>query len=156
MRANQSSQDVRTMSLDQLDVFLEANGLQVTDGILFAPGGVPVGLVRQGKTRATLVLVNRQYVKEDHIVQAWWPSFRIAWRITMGDQGTVGPTLGPDEVICDLCNAKVQLRPVPVVNGYALCQACFRSRGLPFPGRVEPYIPAGGAGQEGGRDAKSR
>ncbi|MGC9335884.1 MAG: hypothetical protein ACP5JJ_17195 [Anaerolineae bacterium] len=149
MTDNQSSQDVRTMSFDQLAVFLEANGLQVTDGILLAPGGVPVGLVRQGKTRATLVVVKRQYVKEDNLVQAWWPSFRIAWRITMGDEVTVGPTLGPDEVICDLCNAQVQVRPVPVVNGYALCQACFGSRGLPFPGRVEPYVPEGGAGQEG-------
>ena len=156
MSANRYSRDVRTMSLDQLDIFLEANGLQVADGILLAPGGVPVGLVRQGEEKATLVIVNRQYVKEDDLVQAWWPSFRIAWRITMGDEVTVGPTLGPDEVICDLCNAEVQLRPVPVVNGYALCQDCFRSRGLPFPGRVEPYIPAGGAGQEGVRDAKSR
>lgn len=35
-----------------------------------------------------------------------------------------GPELGEDEVYCDLCNATILLRPVPVVDGYALCLEC--------------------------------
>lgn len=34
----------------------------------------------------------------------------------------VGPLI--EDVVCDVCNATVPLRPVPVVKGYALCLDC--------------------------------
>jgi hypothetical protein len=37
----------------------------------------------------------------------------------------VGPSLGDDEVDCDLCGATTPLRPVPLAWGtHALCPAC--------------------------------
>jgi len=35
-----------------------------------------------------------------------------------------GPVLTADEVYCDLCNAEVVVRPVPVVYGHAACLRC--------------------------------
>lgn len=144
MTRSQPPQISRAMSSDQLFLFLEANGLELVDGRLLAPEGVEIGIARQSGSRTTAVVFNQQYVKGDDVVRAWWPSFRTAWRIRQGDEVAVGPTLGPDEVICDLCNAVVRLRPVPVVNNWALCESCFSDMELPFPGEVEPYVPATG------------
>ena len=76
-------------------------------------------------------------------ITAWWPVFRLAWTLITSDgEVEVGGVLGPDEVICDLCNAEVTIRPVPVLNGYAHCAACFASLGVAFPGRVHPFRQA--------------
>jgi len=51
------------------------------------------------------------------------PSYKIYdWD---GNLLEVGDTLSADEVICDLCNADVVVRPVPVVwENYAVCLEC--------------------------------
>lgn len=41
--------------------------------------------------------------------------------------------LTADEVYCDLCNADVVVRPVPVISGYAACLNCLS--------RIEPEWP---------------
>ncbi len=148
--------DMQETSPGQLVQVLTANGLEMVGECLFAPDGTRVGVVQvsESKSIAKVVLFSPEYTDRHQVVRAWWPGFRRAWSITTGDQVSVGPVLGPDEVICDMCNRRVQVRPVPVVNAYARCRECFRDTGLPFPGPVEPYIPAGGGAQEGVRDAR--
>ena len=78
-------------------------------------------------------------------ITAWWPAFRPAWTLVTGDgEVEVGDLLGPEDVICDLCNADVSIRPVPMVGSYALCTACFARQGFAFPGTISPYcvLPA--------------
>ncbi len=133
------------MTGEQLGCFLVANGLHAEpNGALFAPGGEKVGTVALVGDGAFLALVcEESYRQGEDEVRAWWPEFRPAWVIITPDGGMeVGCTLGPDEVICDVCNAEVTIRPVPVANGYARCARCFGDLGLPFPGHVEPYDPA--------------
>lgn len=52
------------------------------------------------------------------------PAERTAWTLYDLDGNVLeqGPMIS--EVYCDLCNAEVVLRPVPVVDGYALCDHC--------------------------------
>jgi hypothetical protein len=133
------------MSREQLDCFLIANGLCVgSEGAVLAPRGEKVGTVTSVDGGTFLILVSEEsYRRGEDEVKVWWPEFRPAWVLVAPDgEIEVGDTLGPDEVICDVCNAEVTIRPVPVVNGYARCRRCFGDLDLPFPGRIEPYEPA--------------
>jgi len=60
----------------------------------------------------------------------WWtPRERPAY-VFYDDWGrvvAVGPSLGPDEVICDFCNALVWVRPVPLIGNMAVCPSCFEN-----------------------------
>ena len=65
----------------------------------------------------------------------WWdpPKERAAFLAVFADEDDLiameGPLLTDAEVICDLCNALVDVRPVPVWKAgsqYALCPDCFR------------------------------
>ena len=149
------------MTVGQLARFTSANGLSLDGSLLFAPDGKNVGRVRlasprgsaQGVRGAPLILsvfqesytLPPQAGCESCQVTAWWPTFRPAWTLVTGDgEVEVGDLLGPDEVICDLCNAEVAIRPVPMVGSYALCTACFTRQGFAFPGTISPYcvLPA--------------
>lgn len=46
--------------------------------------------------------------------------------VFVDDDGQIeeGAPLSADEVYCDLCNAEIVIRPVPVVGTYALCLGC--------------------------------
>jgi hypothetical protein len=133
------------MTKEQLDCFLVANGLHAEpDGALLAPKGEKVGAVTLVDGGAFRILVSEEgYRQGEDEVKVWWPEFRPAWVLVAPDgEIEVGDTLGPDEVICDVCNAEVMIRPVPVVNGYARCRRCFGDLDLPFPGHIKPYEPA--------------
>ena len=57
----------------------------------------------------------------------WYPQERPSY-VLMDWEGNVveeGPTLGADEVICDICNVWVAIRPVPSLGSYAVCPTCF-------------------------------
>ena len=130
-----------TMTEEQLASFLAANGLHLDGNLLLAPEGEIVGLIgRFGQAAWTVLAVEERRRHRGREVKAWWPGFRPAWTLTTADGGVeVGETLGPDVVVCDLCNADVTIRPVPVVDGYAHCATCFARGDIPFPGRVRPY-----------------
>ena len=57
----------------------------------------------------------------------WYPQERPSYVLMDWDGNVVaeGPTLGADEVICDICNAWVAIRPVPALGSYAVCPGCF-------------------------------
>jgi len=57
----------------------------------------------------------------------WYPQERPSYAVMDWDGNVVqeGPTLGPDEVYCDICNAPVFVRPVPALGSYAVCLECF-------------------------------
>jgi hypothetical protein len=160
------------MTVGQLARFASANGLRLDGSRLFAPDGENVGRVRLVRGAPLILLVFQESYSlpaqagdDGCLVTAWWPAFRPAWTLVTGDgQVEIGDLLGPDEVICDLCNAEVTIRPVPLVQfravpetakqsrakrgiavgGYALCAACFARQGMPFPGTIGPYcvLPA--------------
>jgi hypothetical protein len=78
-------------------------------------------------------------------ITAWRPAWRPARTLITGDgEMEAGDLLGPEEVICDLCNTDVSIRPVPMGGSYALCTACLARQGMPFPGTISPYclLPA--------------
>ncbi|MEJ5200594.1 MAG: hypothetical protein WHV66_00060 [Anaerolineales bacterium] len=56
-------------------------------------------------------------------IELWNPTERTGKIISNGEEAYRW-TLRADEVYCDLCNATVLLRPVPVISGYALCLRC--------------------------------
>lgn len=129
-------------SLAQMQRFLAANGLRKRNNFVVTPDGRSVGYtVRfQAGTKLTLIF-EPYYVRNGCEVKLWWPDFRPAWRIIGGGEDAIGPTLGPEEAICDLCNARIQMRPVPVVEGHALCRECWEDMGLPLPGNFNLYDP---------------
>jgi len=129
------------MTEARLARFLAANGLRRDGGRILAPQGEVVGVARQRQDGPTAILVLQEsYWNDGCRVAAWWPTFRPAWTLVTGDgEVEVGDPLGPDEVICDLCNADVAIRPVPMVGSYALCAACFARQGMSFPGAIDPY-----------------
>jgi len=137
----------RTITEAQLARFLAANGLRLEGPQLLAPQGEVVGVVRRDRDEPpTIQILQESYNlpaqagRDDCRVAAWWPAFRPAWTLITGDgEVEVGNLLGPDEVICDLCNTEVAIRPVPMVGSYALCAACFARQDVPFPGSVCPY-----------------
>jgi hypothetical protein len=131
-----------TLTAEQLSLFLAANGLGVDSGELLTPAGARTGFVAGADGVFCLTLCEDGYTADEIEVKAWWPGFRAAW-IVVGahEPEEIGPTLGPDEVVCDLCNATIVTRPVPVVNTDALCPKCFERTGLPFPGSIPLYIP---------------
>ena len=146
----------REISWAALVRFLRANGLHLDSetGVarVITQSGVIVGdvIIDDPADGCFLLMQEGEYETLDGSeVRAWWPTERPAWTYTPLDENLqedaeateVGPMLGPDEVVCDLCNAPVLIRPVPVVDGYALCAHCLERTGLPFPGRVAPYIP---------------
>ncbi len=64
---------------------------------------------------------------ESEMIILWMPSDRQAYVITDWDGNVLdeGEMLTADDVICDLCNANIPLRPVPVVwTNYAVCLEC--------------------------------
>jgi len=135
------------LTREQMDGFLAANGLTIgPDSALLTPDGEKIGVAVENERSFHLTVFEEAYRHGQTTVKAWWPGFRTAW-IIVGfggqdeDEADIGPTLGPDEVLCDYCNATVIERPVPVVDTYALCAACFSRLGLPFPGHVTPYVP---------------
>lgn len=134
---------MRTMTAAQLAQFVAANGLRRDGRALLAPEGQIVGrIVETGPASVGVATVEETYSDNDSEVTAWWPSFRPAWRIVAADgSGDEGDPLGPGEVICDVCNGEVVVRPVPVVNGYARCATCFASLDLVIPGSVPLYCP---------------
>jgi hypothetical protein len=149
-----------TMSEAQLARFLAANGLRLEGTQLLAPQGEVVGVVRRARDESpTIQILQESYnlpAQAGHDgcqVAAWWPAFRPAWTLITDDgEVEVGDLLGPDEVICDLCNAEVTARPVPMVGSYALCAACFARQDVPFPGSVYPYcVLSAREGEEMGR-----
>jgi len=59
-------------------------------------------------------------------ITLWYPTHRPAY-VFFDEAGNVeeeGAPLSADEVYCDLCNAEIVIRPVPVVGTYALCLDC--------------------------------
>ncbi|WP_322794751.1 hypothetical protein [Thermoflexus sp.] len=57
----------------------------------------------------------------------WWmpPPERPAWAIAWEGKIEIGPMIS--EVICDLCNTEIAIRPVPILWGnVAACPACFK------------------------------
>ena len=163
------------MTVGQLARFTSANGLRLDGSRLYAPEGKNVGRVRLASVRAfdpssdrgcsdgsvrgaPLVLsvfqesysLPAQAGHDGCEITAWWPAFRPAWTLVTGDgEVEVGDLLGPEEVICDLCNADVSIRPVPMVGSYALCTACFIRQGFVFPGTISPYCVLPGRDGEG-------
>lgn len=59
-------------------------------------------------------------------LELWMPPETRPSFVIVDEDGEVevGPELTDAEVYCDLCNADIPLRPVPVVDGYALCLEC--------------------------------
>lgn len=154
MKRAEPKWDTRMVSPGQLAEVVDANGLEMVGDNLFTPDGARVGVIHVSESRsiAKVVLLSPEYQVGHQVVRAWWPGFRRAWSITIGDRVSVGPVLGPDEVLCDVCNKRVQMRPVPVVNEYALCRACFSDTGLAFPtcrDELKPY-DVSELGTEGG------
>jgi hypothetical protein len=153
------------MTVGQLARFTSANGLCLGGSRLFVLDGKNVGSARLASARALDPSSSREcsyrggegaplilsVFQESYIlpaqaghdgceITAWWPAFRPAWTLVTDDgEVEVGDMLGPDEVICGLCNAEVTIRPVPMVGSYALCTACFARQGMPFPSTVGPY-----------------
>lgn len=144
----------REISWAALVRFLRANGLHLDSetGVarVITPSGVIVGdvIIDDPADGCISLMQEGEYTTQDGAkVRAWWPTERPSWTLIPLDENLqedvgaaeVGPALGPDEVVCDLCNAPVLIRPVPVVDGYALCARCFVRTGLRFPGPVAPY-----------------
>lgn len=143
---------------DALRNFLRANGLRPDldqeVSLIRTPDdhivGVAVLGAAVGAVGAVAFLAGEQYTAPDGTeVAAWWPTARPAWTLIPLDENLqedteaveVGPTLGPDEVVCDICNDLILIRPVPLVDGHALCRRCFSRTGLRFPSGVAPYVP---------------
>jgi len=60
-------------------------------------------------------------------IRLWNPPPVRASYIFVDEDGQVeeeGAPLSAEEVCCDICNADVVVRPVPVVGTYALCLKC--------------------------------
>ena len=132
------------MTEEQLACFLAANGLRPDVNQLLAPQGESVGMIdRAGEGSRMILIVEEKRRCDGGDLTAWWPVSRLAWTLITSDgEVEVGDVLGPDEVICDLCNAEVANPLVPVLNGYAHCAACFAGLGVAFPGRVHPFRQA--------------
>lgn len=64
-------------------------------------------------------------------IDLFYPHPRPAY-VIYGENGVeeIGPTLGADEVYCDLCNAQTPLDPAPMIGDYVLCLDCLE--------RIEP------------------
>ena len=129
------------MTKAELARFLIANGLSLSKNQLLAPEGQVVGVVRRPDGEQFVVTAFEERARcNGSEVAAWWPAFRPAWTlVTPAGEVEIGDPLGPDEVICDLCNAAIDTRPVAVVSGWAACPECFPSFCLDFPGRISPY-----------------
>lgn len=59
-------------------------------------------------------------------ITLWYPQERPAY-VFFDEAGNVeeeGAPLSADEVYCDICNAEIVVRPVPVVGDYVLCLDC--------------------------------
>lgn len=63
----------------------------------------------------------------ERIPVEWWPRQRFAGRsIRIWSPGapTVYIPIADDDIVCDLCDADIDLDPVPVIGSYALCADC--------------------------------
>ncbi len=64
------------------------------------------------------------------MLELWTPPPNRPAYVFVDDDGKVefGPNLTDLDVYCDYCNRVVVLRPVPVVDGYALCHVCWSKK----------------------------
>ena len=133
---------VNKIQLEAFEAFLAAHGLSCDEnGVVWAPTG-QVGITKQiAGPQLWLGIYQESYHQASTSVKAWWPMARPSYVMSDFDGNVIeiGPPLGPDEVICDLCNAEIHTRPVPVVDDNALCPECFAETKLPFPGTLKPY-----------------
>jgi hypothetical protein len=126
-----------------VESLIAANGLTRDGKALVTPRGIPIGdATSMGSGTGLVRLVEMASIQGDTRVAAWWAKPRSAWGIFTEEGGfESGAILAPDEVVCDVCNGAVIIRPVPVVGSYALCAECFVKTDMAFPGIVRPYIP---------------
>uniref|UniRef100_A0A7C4L1Y0 Uncharacterized protein n=1 Tax=Bellilinea caldifistulae TaxID=360411 RepID=A0A7C4L1Y0_9CHLR len=73
-------------------------------------------------------------------ITLWEPEERPAYILYYGDVEVVGPTLAADEVVCDMCLSDLPLRPVPVVDGDALCLECLTKVVPDWQSQVTPLL----------------
>jgi hypothetical protein len=139
-------QTVKTeMQIKAFEAFLAAHGLShnSTTGLISTPTGQEVAFAIRtaGVLDVRLMVYEESYQIDETEVKSWWPMARPSYVISDFDGNVIeiGPPLGPNEVICDFCSAEIHTRPVPVVDGNALCPECFAETRLPFPGSVQPY-----------------
>jgi hypothetical protein len=134
---------MQQMSERQLAQFVAANGLLRRGRALLAPEGQMVGrAVVAAQGLVDVVTLEETYTWDCHHVRVWWPGFRPGWSIlTVNGDLAKGDLLGPDQVICDVCNTQIVIRPVPVVDGYARCADCFARLVIPLSESVRPYCP---------------
>jgi hypothetical protein len=66
------------------------------------------------------------------------PAHRPAYRLMDWDGNVLeeGPMLTADEVYCDLCNADVLVRPVPVIDGHVVCLRCLQEIDPKWPEQI--------------------
>jgi hypothetical protein len=132
------------MTPDQFGDFIAAHALTIQRGripALLTPCGQEVGLAARQGDVVTLWLCTGAYQAQSAVIKAWWPTERPLVIISDldGSNAQCLGRLGPSEVICDLCNAEVRIRPVPIVGNDALCKDCFKQTRLPWPGGITPY-----------------
>jgi len=123
--------------------FLFFNGLEIllesrNTGTVITLAGHRVGTVHISVTTEINLEETGYTLPDGTTVKTWWPEYRPSY---MTDRGEEGPLLGPDQVICDLCNADILVRPVFTVGNNALCLNCFRETKLPPPTRIIPQVP---------------
>jgi hypothetical protein len=133
------------MTPERFGDFIAAHALTIEGGRILAlltPAGQRVGLAARQGDAVTLWLCTGAYRAQGAVIKAWWPTERPLVIISDldGSNAQCLGRLGPSQVICDLCNAEVRVRPVPVVGNDALCRACFQRTGLPWPGGIAPYV----------------
>lgn len=138
---------VTEMQTEAFEAFLAAHGLSCDEtGVVWAPTGQAAAFtIRvEGIPTMWLGMYEESYQADGSEVKSWWPMARPSYVISDFDGNVleIGPPLGPDEVICDLCSAEIHTRPVPVVDDNALCPECFAELGIPFPSLFEPYDPS--------------
>ncbi len=76
-------------------------------------------------------------------LELWIPPETRPSYVFVSEDGEVeesGPELTDAEVYCDLCNADIPLRPVPVVSGYALCPDCLPKVEPEWEKQVSPLL----------------
>lgn len=133
------------LSKKHFATFLSANGLSHHQSILTSRRNLPVGRAYRhfNSDYMNVEIIETGLERDGRKAAAWWPRPRASFHM-LDESGAIelsGDLLDTDEVVCDLCNAEVLIRPVPVVATDALCAECFASLSLPFPSLIRPYIP---------------
>jgi len=75
-------------------------------------------------------------------IELWFPPKTRPSFVLVDEDGNdeVGAELTDAEVYCDLCNADIPLRPVPVVSGYALCLDCLPKIEPKWDSQITPLL----------------